>query len=465
VTRSSNVTIQRQQSGDPGGLSPVQELIREHERRRRGRQSWEAFLEELRPFLQADDLDAEEKQRAVEVVEATTNENKVRFAWGSAWTDNLEEALGSTYEQVWEELFEAAWVAEDTELMYELVDRRYDVDLTFDEESPMADFVDDEKWGEGWTELGREELLRAFIVFEILPDRHVEQVGGIAADTADYEGRGVGGTARDAGPGDTDHDKKQLIKLAYDRSEIDQRDEDGMFEFDRTLAHEIAHNIDKEERYSEDPDFLKISGWKKYEDGDGLYDDLLSDITVEPPDEVRFFSEKERAAAEQAMEAVVDMPSENEDDLVEKIGEAYDDRGLDHGGTPGILGLGGTHRSKERLAQVLANTTLLDHFYVTGRPAPDEADRIDPWYIEPFDYLENNQYHEGYDWGSWWQYANEARQGETIRAYQFRNPGEEFAEVYTEYHNSGGETVPDEFAAWFERRGLHEEGVGLLLDM
>lgn len=400
---------------------------------------WETFRWALQPLLTAETIGEKEERKIQLIFQFGTPENRRRFARQSARTTLLKNRLSEdAYTEVWGELFKAGWVLEDTAFLFDLIDRRYDIELEVEPGTTLYKHLQDEDYGKGGTELDRQGLLRVFLTFRDLPKRHVEHVEGIAAEKTDYE-KGVAGEHKDA-----------IINLVYDTSAVKERNEIGMFSFDRTLAHEVAHAIDRNDTYSERPDFLAITGWKPYDTGAELLKDLQSDVTINPIEEISPVSSAEQTAAENAIQFAFMSDTDDPGAVKTAVEIAYNLAGLDHDGSQG------SHRSTTELADSLSSTVLLKHYYVWGRPTDDSDDRADPWYLEPYDYLDDRQYHQGYDDRPWWSYDTAARNKEYISEYQFRTPGEEFAEVYAEYHLSDGATVPARFKGWFERQGLHE---------
>ena len=74
---------------------------------------------------------------------------------------------------------------------------------------------------------------------------------------------------------------------------------------------------------------------------------------------------------------------------------------------------------------------------------------------ECFDYLPTRQFHQGYLGRSWWSYKNEARtQVKKNSRYQFRDTGEDYAELYATYFMGTPEKrkeIEPQRLAWFEK--------------
>ncbi len=72
--------------------------------------------------------------------------------------------------------------------------------------------------------------------------------------------------------------------------------------------------------------------------------------------------------------------------------------------------------------------------------------------------LATRQFHEAYNNRGWCEYKNSARAGK-LSKYQFRDPGEDFAEVYATYHctTPKGSKLSAAAKAWFEAQGLHKD--------
>lgn len=82
-----------------------------------------------------------------------------------------------------------------------------------------------------------------------------------------------------------------------------------------------------------------------------------------------------------------------------------------------------------------------------------------PWYYgELFPELPTRQIHESYSWSPYWySFSNNAWADGKISKYQYRDPGEEFAEMYASYFVSGnGAQMPKKHKAWFEANDLHK---------
>ena len=111
------------------------------------------------------------------------------------------------------------------------------------------------------------------------------------------------------------------------------------------------------------------------------------------------------------------------------------------------------YRSAAVLHGVVSAGNLITH--ITGALAGDEI-----WWSEPVAYLPATQYHEAYATRGWWSYPTASRTGGSkFSIYQFRDPGEEFSELYATYHCASpkGSTTPAAFKTWFEANNLHAD--------
>ena len=119
------------------------------------------------------------------------------------------------------------------------------------------------------------------------------------------------------------------------------------------------------------------------------------------------------------------------------------------------------YRGAAELTKVLLNSTVYKHiarsftYYYTV--ADGKRYQYMPWYKGARNDMKR-QIHEGYEGRGWYSFSNDAWK-QKISMYQFRDPGEEFAELYASYHvaNPKGSKTSAAHKEWFERMGLHRD--------
>jgi hypothetical protein len=284
-------------------------------------------------------------------------------------------------------------------------------------------------------------IKRMYGAFALFPEDHLSVITHLMAN-ATSTGRTASGAA-----------SKQYFRVSYDAGKLEELESgeytnpgdisEGLNVFDTLVLHEVAHLIDHSDDYSDKEDYLKISGWKHYPASNKtpVVNDLIGDLTTPYPANL---TDKEKAAAKNAGELAVTARMKDVAKTDDHVKAAYGALAMKEEGD------GADYRSAADLGTALQSTNLFTQI-VAGH-ADNGA-----WWNEPFASLGSRQYHESYSWDGWWSYDNDARDPK-FSIYQFRAPGEEFAELYATYHltTPKGSTVPDKFKTWFESEGLHE---------
>ena len=285
----------------------------------------------------------------------------------------------------------------------------------------------------------------------------------------------------------------------------------GLNYFDSTAAHELGHVVDytQSTRFSDRDDFLKITGWKKYEtfsddnavkevikdtrtymdhaDPEGLEGDTAAAAII---DSVGEHMIKERINEEAGISAVVEEAIFSDENVIEEktegtlfldaakarmeeINEAWrqnnyafrSDEERDE-----YYALYDKCKIKERLNAIGksandyadSNGKNIEKFADTLKTAPilkhiARANKgNDPWFHgEPFNNLHGRQIHSDYHGLDWFSYDVSARANK-ISNYQFSTPAEEFAELYASYMAADDKTrkTPEPPKSWFEENVL-----------
>ena len=281
-------------------------------------------------------------------------------------------------------------------------------------------------------------LKGSYKVLQKLPEQHVQRLKALNGRKETY--KSSSGTTWRAEVIAVDYDKKNMdIVESGDYTDKDDAMV-GMNMFETTLAHEVGHVADTMSfQFSRDPEFLKISDWTEYVyDRNGVAKTLVDDMVANMTDPLAGpFDTAEQEAAKTAAASIIrrQRPNSSQDIIV----EAFENAGLGAGGNQGLL---------TAKAQQITQTTLFKH--ITNAFGNSFC-----WMSECFDYLPTRQFHQGYLGRSWWSYKNEARtQVKKNSRYQFRDPGEDYAELYATYFMGTPEKrkeIEPQRLAWFEK--------------
>ncbi|MBR4985000.1 MAG: hypothetical protein IKY83_04595 [Proteobacteria bacterium] len=288
-------------------------------------------------------------------------------------------------------------------------------------------------------------LKGSYKVLQKLPESHVQRLKALNGRNETY--KSSSGTTWNAEKIAVDYDKNNM-DLVESGAYTDKDDTMvGMNMFETTLAHEVGHVADTMSfQFSRDPEFLKISDWHEYiYDRTGVAQQLVNDMMTNMTDPLLGpFSDDELAAAKTAAASIIkrQRPDSSQDIIV----EAFKNAGLGGDGNQMLL---------DYKAGQMVNTTLFQHIQ-------NAFGNKFCWMNECFDYLPTRQFHQGYLGRSWWSYKNEARtQVKKNSRYQFRDPGEDYAELYATYFMGTPEKrkeIEPQRLAWFEKTVLPQVG-------
>lgn len=285
----------------------------------------------------------------------------------------------------------------------------------------------------------------------------------------------------------------------------------GLNYFDSTAAHELGHVVDytQSTRFSEREDFLKITGWKKYEtlvdknaanevlkdtrtymdhpnpaelEGDDAATAIIDSVGVHMINEKVNDEAGIASLVEEAVfgdENVIEETSEGTLMLdaakarMDEITEAWRKNNYQYASEADrdeYSVLYGKCKTKESLNSI--GKSANDYANEKGKDAGKFADTLktapilkhiarankgnDPWFHgEPFNDLHGRQIHSDYHGLDWFSYDMSARANK-ISNYQFSTPAEEFAELYASYMAADEKTrkTPAPLKAWFEENVL-----------
>jgi hypothetical protein len=259
------------------------------------------------------------------------------------------------------------------------------------------------KVGKDWDAAG---LRRCWIICEKLPAEHVEQNDMLTLMTR-YEGGGAGSGSYNKG--------KKEAKLAYDPDKIDDpnkaADEGdplfGVTRFDKVVRHEIGHAVDNKVGGAATLCAKEENGaWKDYGANHAtVVSDMLAGSTV--------IKDLESAAKKAVTDAIIAaMAAGKPGDTATKIDE-IDDKVVS-----------ATDKTKVKADPVVAAASKCG----TGK---------NPWYNDG-NYVDvGGRYYQASYGKKWVSFSHSAR-AKKVSQYQFRAPGEWFAEVYATYFQPDG---------------------------
>ncbi|MCL2326271.1 MAG: hypothetical protein FWC40_07260, partial [Proteobacteria bacterium] len=235
---------------------------------------------------------------------------------------------------------------------------------------------------------------------------------------------------------------------------------------DTTIVHELAHIVDTGQKYSARSDFRKISDWKDEGKDSAKLVKKIESYAATPY--AAALSNEEKTVATKGAQRLIDNDVVKIDDISDEVSKAYDELNKDKDGSDpqkrNIFQAAWDAvtskpkdgcRSAEDLTTVLKGSTVYQHIIrsrAISKPLPCYGGlRPDM----------NRQMHQGYENGVWYSYANKAYE-QKISMYQFRDPGEEFAELYATYHCAApkGSKTSDVHKQWFHKVNLHRDEPG-----
>ena len=313
-----------------------------------------------------------------------------------------------------------------------------------------------------WTATGLKHL---YYSLSLLPKSHVDKVSAITTENSTNGSGGYavwelgcynvnytdGKTDRNAGWGycdSTDNYKFDLNSLNC------------------TMVHELGHIVDSNRKYSKREDFRKISGWKE-EGKDASKVASAIEAQIDTPFGEALEGEELEIAREGARLLIKKrVTSYDPAKVKEQIKKAYSNRGkrLDPDEKQSVGSKivnfftgkkdGGSYRAYSALSSVLVGCQEYRHIINSFA----DAETGMPWYQGLRSYMKERQIHEGYENRGWYSFNNSAW-AQKISMYQFREPGEEFAELYASYHvaRPKGSKTSAEHKQWFEGLGLHTD--------
>jgi len=305
-------------------------------------------------------------------------------------------------------------------------------------------------------------LKASYQVLKRLPPSHVKRLLSL---TTNNTSGGSSGVTRNS----------ERINISYNKNDIGKTENGayadkgdtmyGMVMFDTTLAHEMGHVADLKHRYSRDNKFLKIAGWKEYTSPKQIVKTIVSNMEDPLPSSL---DSTDKKVAKAAAETIVEDQNTNDSEYDDIIKQTYQDKGYSPTIGEFISGLFTSKEDKKKKEeekaqgipkkiQTIKQSTLFKHINIAFASKS-------PWMHECFSYLPKIQIHQGYTNSSWWSYKNKARTDITKNSrYQFRDPGEDFAELYATYY-MGDESKRNEIEPkrkdWFEKTVVKDAAKG-----
>lgn len=219
----------------------------------------------------------------------------------------------------------------------------------------------------------------------------------------------------------------------------------GLCSFDVTFTHELGHIVDQGGQFSALPDFMAISGWvHEGKDANYIAPKIISEIDGNP-----YPTDLTKEEIDIANATAVMLVADHVDAEKESVVEFY------------VTTAAYSMSSMENVRPLDTLTSLLcrsNAYYTIARSfeVSRQFGYDYPCYNEPTRKVKMKHYvHEGYASKGFYSYDSTARAFK-ISDYQYRDPCEEFAELYAVYHVSNGQNVGEKHKAWFEKMGLHK---------
>ena len=353
--------------------------------------------------------------------------------------------------------------------MTEFVERKYGVKVgsgTLKGKIFKFSYMDQEA---DWTATGLKHL---YYSLSLLPKSHVDKVSSITTENTTSGGGGF--AVWELGSYNVNYTEGETNKragLIYDAgggycdSESDYKV--NLNSLNCTMVHELGHVVDAGKKYSGRADFRKISGWKE-EGKDASKVATAIENEIDTPYGEALQGEELEIAREGAKLLIKKrVTTYDVANVKAQIKKAYENRGkrLDpENEKQGVFKKawnwvtgkkdGGSYRGYNEFSNVLANCKVYRHIINSFADAATGM----PWYRGLRPYMKSRQIHEGYENRGWYSFNNSAW-SQKISMYQFREPGEEFAELYASYHvaRPKGSKTSAAHKTWFEGLGLHTD--------
>lgn len=291
--------------------------------------------------------------------------------------------------------------------------------------------------GAPWTKAG---LRRCWDVLAALPASHVQDNADLSSLTR-YRSGSIEGWASDDGE----------AAIGYGNHDLDNTNETGDFTdaddplrgknlFDATVRHEIGHRVDEQVGGPAYEATDAGGGWLTWDDTSNMAEIV---VNASAGAISKWADAAEKAQIMTALQDIIDAqdPSTMDADL-------------------------------EALPFCVDHATDEDHAKKLAEIKGDKAiDAIVKAYDSPWGdpdggvHLGDRVYQESYDWPQWVSYKHEAR-ARKFSTYQFRAPGEWFAEAYAAYYQPPGEKGAlmvgrdDATKAWFDANVDPQGGQG-----
>ncbi len=340
----------------------------------------------------------------------------------------------------------------------------------------IQDSIPKDKKEETWTTDG---LKHVYATYMLLPQADLDLIKAMFT----YDTAGSGGAAWGSygiyyvNYNKNNTDEKESWQHIEQNAAIEDTRKDLTL-LDMTTAHELGHIVDAQapgkpysDRFDsngnpEQGSFLAYSGWKRHpkSDPDKLINDIEKNITDPIPknltdEEAKVAPALIHTAAKWMITGIVPIRDIKDDAQRNQMLAALQSNALaqtflDAGyqSTTNADGSFTFDAATMTTFQKLFDSNLLKHI---SRGFAEKS----PWYNgELFPELPERQIHESYTWSQYWySFSNKAWNDGKISRYQYRDPGEEFAEMYASYFVSGnGSKMPANLKKWFEAVGLNK---------